>query len=105
MRYYERCGSCVEVLVDSTQHQSRNPRLGSATQYIEGKPSSCYEALLSLTLSEWGGGLMRGGMVVEMGHMGSRPSPGSSEEEKPLLSIVARIVRPETEPGKRVCTF
>ena len=47
---------------------------------------------------------MSGGMVVEMGHMGSRPSPGSSEEEKPLLSIVARIVSPETEPGKRVCT-
>ena len=48
---------------------------------------------------------MRGGMVVEMGHTGSRPSPGSSDEEKPLLSIVARIVSPETEPGKRVCTF
>ena len=29
----------------------------------------------------------------------------SSEEEKPLLSIVARIVSPETEPGKRVCTL
>ena len=58
-------------------------------------------------LSEWGSGLkpMRGGMVVETGHRDSRPSPGSSEEEKPTLSIVARIVSPETEPGKRVCTF